>query len=152
MIAVRQMKNWMLWLLIGLAVFPMLIAAGRRYHVVRLRLTAAPWVWNAVPAWLSFKKKRSLYLPTPRQMTALHLERRGISRIWFVSAAQLLIAIPLLAVLAGIVYYQIWIETFNPPYYSIRVRSGGVLHHVEFIISPWRNLLMTIDGEVVFRL
>jgi hypothetical protein len=146
------MKNWMLWLLIGLAVFPMLIPVLRRYQVVRLRLAAAAWVWNAVPAQLSFKKKRSPYLPTPRRMTALHLERRGISRIWFVFATQLLIAIPLLAVLAGIVYYRIAIDTFNPPYYSILMRSGGVVHHVEFIISPWRNFLMTIDGDVVYRI
>jgi hypothetical protein len=146
------MKNWMVWLLIGLAVFPMLIPVQRRYHVVRLRLTAAAWVWNAVPARLSFKKKSSPYLPTPRSMTALHLERRGISRIWFVLAIQLLIAIPLLTVLTGIVYYRVTIETFNPPYYSIWVRPGGARHHVEFIISPWLNFLMTVDGEVVFRI
>jgi hypothetical protein len=146
------MKNWMPWLLIGLAVLPMVIPVWRRYQVVRLRLAAAAWVWNAVPARLSFKKKRAPYLPAPRRMTALHLERRGISRIWFVLAIQLLIAIPLLAVLAGIVYYRIAIETFDPPYYLIRIRSGGVVHHVEFIISPWRNLLMTIDGEVVSRI
>ena len=85
-------------------------------------------------------------------MTALHLERRGISRIWFLVAIQLLIAIPLLTVFAGVVYYRIAIETFNPPYYSIRMRPGGVLHRVEFIISPWFNFLMTIDGEVVYRI
>jgi hypothetical protein len=151
-IAVRQMKNWMLWLLIALAILPMVIPVWRRYQVVRLRLTAAAWVWNLVPARSSLKKSRSPYLPTPRSTTALHLERRGISRTWFVLAIQLLIAIPLLTVLIGIVYHRIWIETFNPPYYSIRVRSGGVLHHVEFIMSPWHNLLMTIDGEVVYRL
>lgn len=85
-------------------------------------------------------------------MTVLHLERRGISRIWFVLAIELLLAIPLLTMLTGIVYYRIAIETFNPPYYSIRMRSGGVVHHVEFIISPWRNFLMTIDGKVVYRI
>jgi hypothetical protein len=33
--------NWMLWLLVGLAIIPMLIPAQRRYQVLRLRLTAA---------------------------------------------------------------------------------------------------------------
>lgn len=85
-------------------------------------------------------------------MTASHLERRGISRIWFVLATQLLIAIPLLIVLTGIVYYRIAIDSFNPPYYSIWVRPGGVRHRIEFIISPWYNFLMTIDGEIVIRI
>jgi len=134
------MKNWMPWLLIALAILPMVIPVWRRYHIVRLRLTPA------------FKKNRSPYLPTPRSMTALHLERRGISRTWFVLAIQLLIAIPLLTVLTGIVYYRIAIETFNPPYYSIWVRPGEVRHRVEFIVSPWDGFLMTIDGEVVYRI
>jgi hypothetical protein len=143
------MKNWMVWLLIGLAVLPMVIPVWRRYRVVRLRLTAAAWVWNAVRTRSSVKKKRSPYLPAPRRMTALHLERRGISRIWFVLVISNLIMIPLLTVFAGIVYYRIAIETFDPPYYLIRMRSSGVVHHVEFIISPWRNFLMTFDAEVV---
>jgi hypothetical protein len=29
---------------------------------------------------------------------------------------------------------------------------GGVVHRVEFIISPWRNFLMTVDGKVVYRI
>ena len=103
------------------------------------------------PAWLSFKETRSPYL-TLRGMKAIHLERRGNSRVWFVLTITNLIAIPLLAVLTGIVYYRIAIESFSPPYYSIWVRPGEVRHHVEFIISPWRNFLMTIDGEVVFRI
>src|SRR5262249_19520013 len=48
----------------------------RRYQVVRLRLTA-PWVrglMTDVPARLPFS--RSLYL-TPKEMTALHLQRAG---------------------------------------------------------------------------
>jgi hypothetical protein len=65
---------------------------------------------------------------------------------------QLVITIPLLAVFAGVVYYRITIETFNPPYYSIRMSPGGVVHRVEFIISPWRNFLMTVDGKVVYRI
>jgi hypothetical protein len=134
------MKNWMPWLLIALAILPMVIPVWRRYQIVRLRLTPA------------FKKSRSPYLPTPRIMTASHLERRGISRIWFVLAIQLAIAIPLITVLTGIVYHRIAIETFNPPYYSIWVRPGAARHHVEFIISPWFNFLMTVDGEVVYRI
>jgi hypothetical protein len=85
-------------------------------------------------------------------MTALHLERRAISRMWFVWIIQLLIAIPLLMVLTGVVYDRIVIETFNPPYYSIWVKPGAARHHVEFIISPWLNFLMTVDGEVVYRI
>jgi hypothetical protein len=109
--------NWMFWLLVGLAVIPMLIPAQRRYQVLRLRLTAARLrsSKNTARPWLSFKKKRSPYLPIPipRGMTALHPEPRGNSRIWFVLAIQLLIAIPLLVVFAGAVYYRIAIETFR---------------------------------------
>jgi hypothetical protein len=148
--------NWMFWLLVGLAVIPMLIPAHRRYQVLRLRLTAARLrsSKNTARPWLSFKKKRSPYLPIPipRGMTALQPEPRGNSRIWFVLAIQLLIAIPLLVVFAGAVYYRIAIETFNPPYYSIRVKPGGVVHHLEFIISPWRNFLITVDGKVVYSI
>jgi hypothetical protein len=124
------MKNWMPWVLIALAILPMIIPIWRRYQIVRLRLTAASG------------KTGSLYLPTSRSMTASHLERRGISRIWFVLAIQLLIAIPLLTVFIGIVYDRISIETFNPPYYSIWVRPGAARHRVEFIISPWLKFLM----------
>jgi hypothetical protein len=35
-----------------------------------------------------------------------------------------LIAIPLLVVLTGIVYYRISIDFFSPPYYSIWIRPG----------------------------
>jgi hypothetical protein len=147
------MKDWMFWLLVGLAIFPMLIPVQRRYQVLRLRRTAARrWgLQNAVPARLSFKETRFPYL-TLRGMKALHLERRSNSRIWFVLTITNLIAIPLLVVLTGIVYYRISIDYFSPPYYSIWMRPGEVRHRVEFIISPWREFLMTIDGEVVFRI
>jgi len=150
---VAGMKDWMFWLLVGLAIFPMLIPVQRRYQVLRLRRTAARMrgLQSAVPAWLSFKETRSPYL-TLRGMKAIHLERRGNSRVWFVLTITNLIAIPLLAVLTGIVYYRIAIEAFSPPYYSIWVRPGEVRHRVEFIISPWHDFLMTIDGEVVFRI
>jgi hypothetical protein len=32
------------------------------------------------------------------------------------------------------------------------VRPGAGRHHVEFIISPWSNFLMMVDGEVVCRI
>jgi hypothetical protein len=150
---VAGMKDWMFWLLVGLAIFPMLIPVQRRYQVLRLRHTAARMrgLQSAVPARLSFKETRFPYL-TLRGTKALHLERRGNSRVWFVLTITNLIAIPLLAVLTGIVYYRIAIEAFSPPYYSIWVRPGEVRHRVEFIISPWHDFLMTIDGEVVFRI
>lgn len=152
MIAVRQMKNWMLWLLIALAILPMVIPVWRRHRIVRLRLTAAACVWNLVPARSSLKKKQ-ISVPTyPKKYDGVTPETRGVSRIWFVLAIQLLIAIPLLTVLTGILYYRIAIETLNPPYYSIWVRPGEVRHRVEFIISPWHDLLMTIDGKVVYRI
>jgi hypothetical protein len=150
---VAGMKDWTFWLLVGLAIFPMLIPVQRRYQVVRLRRTAARMrsLRSAVPARLSFKETRSPY-PTLRGTKALHLERRGNSRVWFVLIMTNVIAIPLLAVLTGIVYYRIAIDSFNPPYYSIWMRPGEVRHRVEFIISPWHDFLMTIDGEVVFRI
>jgi hypothetical protein len=143
--------NWIVWLLVGLAISPMVIPVYRRYQVVRLRLTAARvrGLMNTVPARLPLK--RSLYL-SPRGMTALHLEGRGNSRVRFSFVISTLIAILLLTILTGIVYDRIVIETFNPPYYSIWVRPGGARHHVEFIISPWLNFLMTVDGEVVCRI
>jgi hypothetical protein len=149
----KDAPNWMPWLLVGLAIFPMLIPAWRRYQVLRLRGTAARLrrLKNAVPAGLSFEKKRSPYL-TPRGMLALHVERRGISRVWFVLVISNLIAIPLLTVLTGVVYYRISIESFSPPYYSIWVKLSERRHRVEFIISPWRDFLMTVDGEVVYRI
>jgi len=58
---VPGMPNWAIWLLVGLAIFPMVIAAWRRYQVVRLRLTT-PRRWglkNTVPTRL---EKRSSYL------------------------------------------------------------------------------------------
>ena len=144
------MRDWAFWLLIGLAIFPMLIPVQRRYQVVRLRRTAArmPGLQNAVPARLSFKDTRSPYL-TLRGIKALHLERRGNRGLWFVLTITILISVPLLAVLTGVVYYRIAINSFDPPYYTIWVRPGEVRHHVEFIISPWHDFLMTIDGEVV---
>lgn len=150
---VADMKDWVFWLLVGLAIFPILIPVQRRYQVLRLRRTAVRMrgFQNAIPARLSFKETRSRYL-TLRGMKALHLERRGNSRVWFVLTITNLIAIPLIAVLTGIVYYRIAIDSFSPPYYSIWIRPGGVRHRVEFIISPWREFLMTIDGEVVFRI
>src|SRR5690349_6496428 len=33
-----------------------------------------------------------------------------------------------------------------------QMRPGGAWHHVEFIISPWLNFLITVDGEVVCRM
>jgi beta-lactamase regulating signal transducer with metallopeptidase domain len=61
--------NWMLWLLVGLAIIPMLIPAQRRYQVLRLRLTAARLRGfnKTVPARLLLKNKRSPYLPIPVQ-------------------------------------------------------------------------------------
>jgi hypothetical protein len=154
--AMENTPNWMLWLLVGLAIIPMLIPAQRRYQVLRLRLTAARLRGfnKTAPARLLYKNKRSLYLPIPVPIgiTALHKEPHCNTRVWIVLAMQLLITIPLLAVFAGVVYYRITIETFNPPYYSIRVSPGGVVHRVEFIISPWRNFLMTVDGKVVYRI
>jgi hypothetical protein len=101
---VAGMKDWMFWLLVGLAIFPTLIPVQRRYQVLRLRRTAARMrgLQSAVPARLSFKETRSPYL-TLRGMKALHLERRDNSRVWFVLTITNLIAIPLLAVLTGIV-------------------------------------------------
>jgi hypothetical protein len=146
-----ESPNWIVWLLVGLAILPMAIPVYRRYQVVRLRLTAprVRGLMNIVPARLPFS--RSLYL-TPKGMTALHPERSGKSRIRFGLITSTLIAFPLLTVLTGIVYHRIAIETFNPPYFSILVRPGGAWHHVEFIISPWLNFLITVDGEVVCRM
>jgi hypothetical protein len=135
---------WWLWLLVGCAIVPMLIPAWRRYQVVRLRLTA-PRQWglkNAVPTRL---EKRSSYL-TPR----VHLERRRISGIWLVLAISNLIAIPVLTVLAGIVYNRIAIEWIRPPVYSIWIKPVATMHHTEFIISPAYGLQMTIDGSIMF--
>ena len=145
------MRDWAFWLLIGLAIFPMLIPVQRRYQVVRLRTAARmPGLQNAVPARLSFKETRSPYL-TLREMKALH-QRRGNRRLSFVLTITILISVPLLAVFTGIVYYRIAIDSFNPPYYAIWVRPGEVRHRVEFIISPWHDFLMTIDGEVAFKI
>jgi hypothetical protein len=111
-----ESPNWIVWLLVGLAILPMAIPVYRRYQVVRLRLTAprVRGLMNIVPARLPFS--RSLYL-TPKGMTALHPERSGKSRIRFGLITSTLIAFPLLTVLTGIVYHRIAIETFNPPYF-----------------------------------
>jgi hypothetical protein len=148
--AVRQMKNWMLWLLIALAILPMVIPVWRRYQVVRHRLTAAPWAWNIVPSPLSFKKNRSPYLPIPRNTTALQLKRQGVSKIWLVLAIFNLITIPVLTVLAGLVYDRIVIDRISPPVYSIFIRPAATLRHAEFVISPAYGFQMTIDGMILF--
>jgi hypothetical protein len=144
------MKNWMLWLLIALAILPMVIPVWRRYQVVRHRLTAAPWAWNIVPSPLSFKKNRSPYLPIPRNTTALQLKRQGISKIWLVLAIFNLITIPVLTVLAGLVYDRIVIDRISPPVYSIFIRPAATLRHAEFVISPAYGFQMTIDGMILF--
>src|SRR5947209_2679069 len=107
----------MLWLLIALAILTNVIPVWRRYQVVRLRLTAAPWAWNIVPARLSFKKNRSPYLPIARNTATLHLKRGPISRIWLVLVIFNLIAIPVLTVLTGLVYNRIVIDRISPPVY-----------------------------------
>ena len=135
-VTMTDSPNWIVWLLVGLAILPMAIPVYRRYQVVRLRLTAprVRGLMTDVPARLPFS--RSLYL-APKGMTALHLERGGKSRIWFGLITSSLIMFPLLIVLTGIVYHRIAVENFNPPYFSILVRPGGAWHHVEFMISPW---------------
>jgi hypothetical protein len=132
---------WWLLLLVGLAIVPKLIPAWLRYQLLR----TAPLQWglkNAVPARLT---KRSSYL-TPR----VHLERRRISRIWFVLAISNLIAIPVLTVLTGIVYNRIVIDWLRPPVYSIRVKPAATWHRAEFVISPAYGFQMTIDAVVTF--
>ena len=61
-----------------------------------------------------------------------------------------LIAIPVLTVLAGIVYNRIAIEWIRPPVYSIWIKPVATMHHTEFIISPAYGLQMTIDGSIMF--
>ena len=73
-------------------------------------------------------------------------------RVWVILIMLNLTAIILLVVFAAIVYHRLAVDRISPPVYSIWVRPGEVRHHVEFIISPWRDFLMTIDGEVVFRI
>lgn len=132
--------------MIGCAIVPMLIPAWRRYQVVRLRLTA-PRRWglkNAVPTRLELEKRSSYLIPR------VHLERHRISRIWFVLAISNSIAIPVLIVLAGIVYNRFGIEWIRPPVYSIWIRPAATLHHAEFVISPAYGFQMTIDGMIIF--
>ena len=133
---------WWLWLLVGLAIVPMLIPAWRRYQVSRLRLTP-PRRWglkNAVPSRL---KPRSSYL-TPRGQP----EGRRISRIWFVVAISCLIAIPVLIFLAGLVYNRIVIDPLRPPVYSIRVRPAAIWHHAEFVVSPAYGFQLAITRRL----
>jgi hypothetical protein len=73
-------------------------------------------------------------------------------RIWRILVIANVIALPILAALFGAEYHWITLEAFRPPYYSIWVGPSQTRHHVEFIMSPWRKVLMTVDGEVVTRL
>ena len=61
-----------------------------------------------------------------------------------------LIAIPVLTVLAGLVYNRIVIDRISPPVYSFFIRPAATLRHAEFVISPAYGFQMTIDGMILF--
>jgi hypothetical protein len=148
---VAGMKDWVFWLLVGLAIFPMLIPVQRRYQVLRLRHTAARMrgLQNAVPARLSFKETRSPYL-TLRGMKALHLERRGNSRVWFVLTITNLIVIPLLAVLTGIAYYRI---SPRPPHTAADADNEMIpIVRILFDIVDTSNLLLNCYAALAAQL
>jgi hypothetical protein len=60
-----------------------------------------------------------------------------------------LIAIPILVILAAIVYDRMAIEVFSPPVYSIWTRPGETWHRAELVLSPSFGFQITIDGSSI---